>query len=130
MNAQNNPAENVPDAGIGRDNTRWRLILLVLCAVGTGLVVGILALQVTEYLFYKASPDVWPQSGAGRMVGAPATFMDPVPVTTAPAGVEGSAIPPAAAPVALPSADVTSSGVTSMPAAAATSAPAPVAATP
>ena len=61
MDAENKPAENVPDAGIGNDNVRWRLILLVLCAVGVGLVVGILALQVTEYLFYKAPPDVWPQ---------------------------------------------------------------------
>ncbi|MFH1969478.1 MAG: hypothetical protein ABIJ53_04075 [Verrucomicrobiota bacterium] len=64
MDAQNNPAENVTEAASPAANdksaARWGLILLVLCAVGLGLVIGILALQVTEYLFYKAPPNVWP----------------------------------------------------------------------
>jgi len=64
MDAENKPAENVTEAAspAANDNSaaRWRLILLMLCAVGVGLVIGILALQVTEYLFYKAPPDVWP----------------------------------------------------------------------
>ena len=69
MDAENNPAKNgaeavSPVAG-DKSAARWHLILLVLCAVGAGLLIGILALQVTEYLFYKAPPDVWPQPGAG-----------------------------------------------------------------
>ena len=69
MDAENNPAKNgaeavSPVAG-DKSAARWHLILLVLCAVGVGLLIGILALQVTEYLFYKAPPDVWPQPGAG-----------------------------------------------------------------
>ncbi|MBU0714802.1 MAG: hypothetical protein KJ964_05555 [Verrucomicrobia bacterium] len=66
MDAQNNPAENGADAvtvspaASDESAVRWRLILLVLCAVGAGLIIGILALQVTEYLFYKAPPNVWP----------------------------------------------------------------------
>ena len=148
MDAENQPAENGADAvsPVANDKSaaRWGLILLVLCAVGAGLVIGILALQVTEYLFYKAPPGVWPQPGVGGTISAPATFIAPVTATTAPAGVVSSAMPvtatasavaPAAVPVsaattAAPSAAVTSSGVTSMPAVAATSAPAPVAATP
>ena len=64
MDAQNNPVENIampagPQAG-DQSAARWRLILLALCAVGAGLVIGILALQVTEYFFYKAPPTVWP----------------------------------------------------------------------
>lgn len=64
MDAQNKPAEKVMDAvnpAAGDKSVgRWGLILLVLCAVGAGLVAGILALQVGEYLFYKAPPCVWP----------------------------------------------------------------------
>lgn len=95
MDAQNNPAENDKSAA------RWGLILLVLCAVGAGLVIGILALQVTEYLFYKAPPNVWPQPGAGGTVSAPVVLSAPsvsVPSTT-----------PAAAPTNL-------TGLTPMPA--------------
>jgi len=74
MDAKNNPAKNgaeavSPVAG-DKSAARWHLILLVLCAVGVGLVIGILALQVTEYLFYKAPPDVWPQPGAGGKFNA------------------------------------------------------------
>ena len=123
MDAQNNPVENVPAAGIGKDNTRWGLILLVMCAVGLGLVVGILALQVTEHLFYKAPPNVWPSPGAGGMVSVP-TALSPV-MPTMP-----SAPPVSATTTTAPSEDVTSLGVASMPAVAATSAPMPIAATP
>ena len=79
MDAQNNPAASDKNAAL------WRLILLALCAVGAVLVIGVLALQVTEYRFYKASPNVWPQSGGGAAVSAPATLpapTAPVPVTT------------------------------------------------
>ena len=85
MDAQNKPAENVTEAAgpaaSDKSAARWRLILLVLCAVGVGLVVGILALQVTEYLFYKAPPNVWPQPGAGGTVSAPATLAEPTTLT-------------------------------------------------
>jgi anti-sigma-K factor RskA len=64
MNDDNKPAENVTAAADTTANdsstARWRLVLLVLCAVGAGLVIGILAMQITEYLFYQAPPDVWP----------------------------------------------------------------------
>ena len=73
MDAENKPAANDQSAA------HWGLIQLLLCAVGVGLVIGILALQVTEYLFYKAPPDVWPQPGAGGTVSAPAVS---VPSTT------------------------------------------------
>jgi len=73
MDAENKPAENVTEAAgpatSDKSVARWRLILLVLCAVGVGLVGGILALQVAEYLFYKAPPDVWPQPGAAGRSG-------------------------------------------------------------
>ncbi|MFH1477854.1 MAG: hypothetical protein ABIH24_10275 [Verrucomicrobiota bacterium] len=59
MDAQNKPAENTA-AAHNENAARWRLILLVLCAVGAGLIIGVLALQVTEYLFYEAPPNVWP----------------------------------------------------------------------
>ena len=82
MDAENKPAENVTEAVSPAANdksaARWRLILLVLCAVGAGLVIGILALQVTEYLFYKAPPNVWPQPGAGGTVSAPVALSAPV----------------------------------------------------
>ena len=51
MDEENKPAENGADAASDKSAARWHLILLVLCAVGAGLVIGILALQVTEYLF-------------------------------------------------------------------------------
>lgn len=64
MDAQNTPAEKAMDAispAAGNKSVgRWRLILLVLGAVGVGAVAGILALQVAEYLFYKSPPNVWP----------------------------------------------------------------------
>jgi len=88
MNTENNPVKNGVDAvsPVAGDKSaaRWRLILLVLCAVGVGLVIGILALQVTEYLFYKAPPDVWPQPGAGGKFNAPVALSAPpvsVPLT-------------------------------------------------
>ena len=88
MNTENNPVKNGVDAvsPVAGDKSavRWHLILLVLCAVGVGLVIGILALQVTEYLFYKAPPDVWPQPGAGGKFNAPVTLSVPsvsVPLT-------------------------------------------------
>ena len=124
MDAENKPAENGADAvsppatlsaalragpaASDKSAVQWRLILLVLCAVGAGLLIVILALQVTEYLFYKAPPGVWPQAGAGGAVSAPATLSAPlspgpttmlsavpVPVatTTAPAGTAVSAAP-------------------------------------
>ncbi|MBU4212025.1 MAG: hypothetical protein L6437_12525 [Kiritimatiellae bacterium] len=89
MDDENKPAENVTEAASPAASDKsaalWRQILLVLCAVGAGLVIGILALQVTEYLFYKAPPDVWPQPGAGGTVSAPATLAAPsvsVPLMT------------------------------------------------
>ena len=64
MDAENKPAENVAEAvspvASDKSAAQWRLFLLVLCAVGVGLVIGVLALQVTEYLFYKAPLNVWP----------------------------------------------------------------------
>jgi len=83
MDAQNNPVENgadqvSPAAASDPHAERWRLILLVLCAVGAGLVIGILALQFTEYAFYKASPNVWPQPGSAGAVSAPATQPAPL----------------------------------------------------
>ena len=88
MNTENNPVKNGVDAVSpvtgDKSAARWHLILLVLCAVGAGLVIGILALQVTEYLFYKAPPDVWPQLGAGGKFNAPVTLSVPsvsVPLT-------------------------------------------------
>jgi len=146
MDAENKPAENVPAAGVAGDSTRWRLILLVLCAVGAGLLIVILVLQFTEYRFYKASPGVWPaphslgdggpQPGAGGTVSAPATFTAPAAATITPSGSVSSTMPatataleaPSAATTAAPSEAATSSGVTSTPAVAATGAP--VAATP
>lgn len=118
MDAQNNPSKNEPDAGIGGDNSRWRLVLLALCAVGVGLLIGILALQVTEYRFYKAAPNVWPQPGAVGMVSAPVKESVPLPpvMTTtsstvvAPASTQevstGQTSAPVAAPVSMPTSDV------------------------
>jgi len=117
MDAENKPAENVteaasPPATLGvapragpaandKSAAHWRLILLMLCAVGVGLVIGILALQVTEYLFYKAPPDVWPQPGAGGTVSAPATL----------------AVPSVSVPLTMPTAvPTTSTGLTPTPA--------------
>lgn len=127
MDAENKPAENeadvvsppatlsvAPPAGNASHNDAggragpaaseqsaalWGQILMVLCAAGVGLVIGILALQVTEYLFYKAPPDVWPQPGAGGTINAPATLaapLSPVPIATssaAPATVSAPASP-------------------------------------
>jgi len=76
MDAQNKSAENgaeqVSPAASDKSSARWRQIMLVLCCVGAGLVIVILALQVAEYLFYKAPPGVWPQPGAGGTISAPA----------------------------------------------------------
>ena len=102
MDAENKPAENGADAVSPAANdksaTQWRLILMVLCAVGTGLVIGILALQVTEYLFYKAPPNVWPQPGAEGTVSAPAILAAPsvsVPsMTTAAAPTTSTGLTP------------------------------------
>ena len=112
MDAQNEPVANDGSAA------RWRLILLVLCAVGAGLVIGILALQVTEYLFYKAPPDVWPQSGAGGMVSAPATVSAPAALAAplSPVTPTTSSAVPATVSAASPT------GTTSTPVAASTSA--------
>ncbi|MDP2991046.1 MAG: hypothetical protein Q8O57_10855 [Kiritimatiellota bacterium] len=86
MDAQNKPADNVAEAASLAANdksaARWRLILLVLCAVGAGLVIGILALQVTEYLFYKAPPGVWPHPGGA--VSAPVAPSAPAPAAATP----------------------------------------------
>lgn len=75
MNAENKPVGNVTAAENFSVNAgsflQWRLILLVLCAVGAALLVAVLALQVTEYRFYKAAPNVWPQPNAGNTFGAP-----------------------------------------------------------
>lgn len=84
MDAQDNPAKNVADTAGDKNTKRWRLILLVLCAVGAVLIIAILALQMTEYRFYKASPNVWPQSGAGA-VSAPTTLPTPSVPATVPA---------------------------------------------
>jgi len=73
MDAENKPAGKYQGAAL------WRLILLALCAVGIVLVVVILAMQIAEYRFYKASPNVWPQPGAGT-VSVPAVM--PLPVST------------------------------------------------
>jgi len=116
MDAQNDPAKNVPDAGTGGDNMRWHLILLVLCAVGAVLVIGILALQVTEYLFYKAPPNVWPQPGVVSTVSAPAALVTP----PAPVKAATSLVTPAA-----DSTPVSPTGQTSVPAVATVSASVP-----
>ncbi|MCX6993730.1 MAG: hypothetical protein NT011_11405 [Kiritimatiellaeota bacterium] len=113
MDAQNNPVASDKSAAF------WRLILLVLCAVGFCLVIGVLALQVTEYLFYKAPPDVWPQPGVGGMVSTPVALSAPAalaaplsPVTT----TTSSAVPAAVSAPASPT------GQTSTPVAASTGA--------
>ena len=111
---QNNPAESKVEY---KGAARWRLILLVLCAVGAGLVAGILVLQFAEYRFYKAAPNVWPQPGAGGMVSAPAapTKLSPVTtITSSAASTTVSAPAPALAPTSAPVATVVS---TSAPAA-------------
>jgi hypothetical protein len=121
MDAENKPAANDQNAA------RWRLILLVLCAVGAGLIIGILALQVTEYLFYQAPPSVWPQPGVGGTVSAPVALSAPAalaaplsPVTT----TTSSAVP------ATVSASASTTGQTSTPVAAAVSTSTPAAAKP
>ncbi len=99
MDAEKNTAEHGADAGspAASDNStaQWSLILLVLCAVGAGLLIGILALQVTEYLFYKAPPNVWPQLGADGTVSAPVAL-------SAPASSMGPTSAPVAASVSAP----------------------------
>ena len=104
MDAENKPAESGTDieAGIGKDRMHWHLILLVLCAVGVALVIGILALQVTEYLFYKAPPDVWPQSGAADTVNAPLSPVTPTMPSSVPAPVATTTAPSETATSALP----------------------------
>ena len=128
MDTENTPAENVTEAASPPVNDKnaalWRLIKLALCAVGVGLVIGILALQVTEYLFFKAPPNVWPQQGAGGSFSAPAAL----PVTlTMPSAAPASATTTTASSEAATSTGV---GVTSAAAVSAASAPAPAAATP
>ena len=118
MDAENKPADNgagaVSPEASDKNAARWRLILLVLCAVGVGLVIGILALQVTEYLFYKAPPGVWPprRPAAGQGATLPQTWQ-----------------PGAGGTVSTPVMPTMSSASPSA-AVAATSAPAPAAATP
>lgn len=149
MDDQNKPvepkAEAASPAASDKGAARWGLILLALSVAAAVLVVGVLALQLTEYRFYKASPNVWPprrpaagqgatlpqtwQPGAGGAVSAPAAFIAPAAATTVPSSTAISAVPVAMAATAS-SETMTSSGVTSMPAVAATSAPAPAAATP
>lgn len=102
MDAQNNPAAS------DKNTARWGLILLVLCAVGVGLVVGILVLQVTEYQFYKAAPGVWPQSGAGGTVSAPGPFIAPTTAITTPSAETNSAVPVTATVSAAPAETATS----------------------
>jgi len=123
------PAANDKSAAL------WGLILQVLCAVGVALVIGILALQVTEYLFYKAPPGVWPQQGAGGTFSAPVPLPAPAalaaplsPVTPA----TPSTLPASVTTTTGPSETATSTevGVTSAGVVAATSAPAPAATTP
>ena len=117
MDAENKPAENGADAvsppatlsaalragpaASDKSAVQWRLILLVLCAVGAGLLIVILALQVTEYLFYKAPPGVWPQPGAGGTLNAPAALPAPV-IPTAPTALTAPAVSTAPAAVATP----------------------------
>ena len=62
MDAANTPEPNTAAAG-GTGASSWRIVVMVLCAISAGLVIGILALQVTEYLFYQAPPTVWPPGG-------------------------------------------------------------------
>jgi len=86
MDAENNQVEKVTAAespvANGRSAALWRLILLGLCSVGAILLAGILVLQVVEYRFYKAAPDVWPQ--AGGTVSAPTAPAAPaLPATAA-----------------------------------------------
>ena len=94
MDAQNKSAENgaeqVSPAASDKSSARWRQIMLVLCCVGAGLVIVILALQVAEYLFYKAPPGVWPQPGAGGTVSAPVAM--PALETPAPASTNAPAV--------------------------------------
>lgn len=113
MDTQNNPVENMTEAAsppatldialpasnalsndaggrVGpvaddKGAARWGMIQLVLCAVGVGLLIGILALQVSEYLFYKAPPGVWPQQGSGGAVSAPQPPVTPSTPSPAPA---------------------------------------------
>lgn len=129
MDAQKSPDDNVPDvvrpAMAGKNSARWSLILLVLCAVGAVLVIGILALQVAEYSFYKAAPNVWPQPGAGGMAGVPEVMPAPAAVT-APSETAASPVPVSSAATAVPSETATPAVPTVEPAAAAASAPAPV----
>jgi len=118
MDEQNNPTEPVTDktSPVASDKSAalWRLILLGGAALGVILVIGILALQVTEYLFYKAPPDVWPprRPAAGQGATLPQTWQP---------GAGGQVSTPVmpTMPSASPSATV-----------AATSAPATAAATP
>ncbi|MFA5342897.1 MAG: hypothetical protein WC381_02900 [Kiritimatiellia bacterium] len=83
MDVQDNSAANVTNPAGDKNAARWRPILPALCAVGAVLVIAILALQVTEYRFYKAAPNVWPQSGggvAGAPVVPPASVVSTTPV--------------------------------------------------
>jgi len=136
MDAQHNPAglkaESHGSTANDKGVARWRLILLVLCAVGVGLVAGILALQFAEYRFYQAAPNVWPprrpaagqgatlpqtwQPGSGGTVSVPIAKLSVVTATTSSAAPATVSTPtPALAPTSAPS-----------PAAVSTSAPAAV----
>lgn len=92
MDTENKPAVTDKSAEL------WRLILMAGGALGVILVIVILALQVMEFRFYKASPDVWPQPGAGGAISEPAQ--------SAPEPAKAAAAEPAtvstSAPVAKP----------------------------
>lgn len=45
-------------------NSQTPILLLAISAIAALLMIGVLALQISEYLFYKAPPSAWPQPGA------------------------------------------------------------------
>ncbi|MBI2437325.1 MAG: hypothetical protein HYV36_00720 [Lentisphaerae bacterium] len=108
------PAESAGAAASAKSFLRWGLILPALGAVGAGIVIAVLVLQVTEYRFYKAPENVWP--GAKATVSAPVPqpiSLTPLTSAAAPAIMETAITPSATAVAGLPGSATTAiSGIT------------------